>query len=484
MTSLCPVKIPIEFKETMPNLSQASPVFALRSILTNQVSPTGSLTSFFTKRLAAMLAVIFVAITVTPVEAQSPSEEVAKLQKKLDDLNEKMSALKEKLDAGEGNLNSMQQDYSEALLDANEVISSLHDTCLDAVEKDPSNQKNIRTVMGILLNDADAGQDGKVLRSCDRLINAGVNKAYFDYAARAERISLDAREIFDEVLIRQREHKADDLPKVLLKTNKGDITVLLYENEAPQTVGNFISLVESGFYSQSLFHRVIDNFMAQVGGPKKDDEGDDDPGYLIYDEHKNPDTRPHFTGVLSMANTGAPNSGSSQFFITFDRTTHLDGKHTVFGRVIDGHDIVDRIVRTQIEINGQSTAVPNASPDFIESATVIRKRDHKYRPRKVGEPEEVDEPELPPVTQKSKSFDEDDPKMEEKKAEDSEVDKEAKSDEPESAKEAGDDDKADDMSKDVEEKVEDSKEVDADAGDADQEKATGESEKTEEPSDS
>ncbi len=456
----------------IPNLSQAAPVINFRSIV-------------LVRRLAVMLTVVLVVATAMPVAAQATGQEIAELQKQLDTLNTTMSTLKEKLDSGEGNLDSMQKDYSEALLDANEVISSLHDACLEAVEKDPSDQSNIRTVMGILLNDADAGRDGKVLRSCDRLIKAGVNKAYFNYAARAERISLEAREIFDEVLIRQRAHKANDLPQVLLKTNKGDITVELYENEAPQTVGNFISLVESGFYSKSLFHRVIDNFMAQVGGPKKDDEGDDDPGYLIYDEHKNPDTRPHFTGVLSMANTGAPNSGSSQFFITFNRTTHLDGKHTVFGRVIDGHEIVDRIVRTQIEINGQSTAVPNASPDYIESATVIRKRDHKYRPRKVGEPEEVDEPELPPVTQESKSFDEDDPKMEAaKQDDDADEDKETKSDESESANKSSSDDATGDKSKDSQGKSEEAKEVDADASDSDQEKAADGPDKTEKSSDS
>ena len=117
-----------------------------------------------------------------------------------------------------------------------------------------------------------------------------------------------------------------------------------------------------------------------------------------------------------MANTGATNSGSSQFFITFGRTTFLDGRHTVFGRVIDGHGVVDRIVRTHTDTSGRGeTPVPNASPDYIKSATVIRKRDHKYRPRKVGEPEEVDEPELPPVTQESTSFDDNDVSKEEMK---------------------------------------------------------------------
>lgn len=400
----------------MPNHSHFKQVSTVRFTLADWFPPTASLSFFFGIRFATMLAIVLFAAGAMPVKAQSSSDEVAKLQKKLAAFNETMKSLKEKLDAGEGNLDSMQQDYTDALIDANEVISSLHDACLDAVEKDPSDQSNVRTVMGILLNEADAGRDGKVLRSCDRLIKAGVSKAYFNYAAQAERISIEAREIFDEVLVRQREHKANDLPQVMLKTNKGDITVELYENEAPQTVGNFISLVESGFYSRSLFHRVIDGFMAQAGGPKKNNEGDDDPGYLIYDEHKNPDTRPHFTGVLSMANTGATNSGSSQFFITFGRTTFLDGRHTVFGRVIDGHGVVDRIVRTHTDTSGRGeTPVPNASPDYIKSATVIRKRNHKYRPRKVGEPEEVDEPELPPVTQESTSFDDNDVSKEEMK---------------------------------------------------------------------
>ena len=218
--------------------------------------------------------------------------------------------------------------------------------------------------------------------------------------------------------------------------------------------------------------------MAQVGGPKKDDQGDDNPGYKIYDEHKNPDTRPHFTDVLSMANTNTPDSASSQFFVTFTRTTHLDGKHTVFGRVIAGHDVIDRIVRTEIEINGRPSPVPNANQDYIESATVIRKRDHKYRPRKVGEPEEVDEPELPPVTQEAKSFDEDEEKMEEKQ--DDVKEDNSDKDESESSEKADEDAKPE-MSKDDDkpaDEAKDDREVDTDADKAD------EADKTEEPSDS
>ena len=342
------------------------------------------------------------------------SESVSVLQEDLAQLKQQLALLKADIESGEGNLRDLQNEYADVLEETNEVIEKLLSACLDAVEKNPSERNNVRTAMGILLNEADQGNDGKVLQACDRLIKAGVHKAYFDYAAKADRISLEAREIFDEVLLRQSEFKADDLPRVLLKTNKGTITVELFENEAPETVGNFISLVESEFYSNALFHRVIEGFMAQVGGPKKDNVGDDDPGYTIYDECERPDTRPHFSGVLSMAKTDAPDSGSSQFFITFDRTTHLDGVHTVFGRVIDGHEIVARISRTQIEINGQSTPVPNVSYDYIESASVIRKRDHEYRPRKVGEPEEVEQTE-PPAEPAAAPFDEAKKTMEEVK---------------------------------------------------------------------
>ena len=364
---------------------------------------------FYALNLRSLLVLAIALTTVvfcgnSHATTQDEQQSVKSLKTQLDKLNGTMSELREKINSGEGNLNQTQDDYTDTLEEANQVIEKLLTAALDAIEKDPTNQDTIRIAMGILLNEAEAENDLMVLKACDRLIKAGVNKAYFDYAARAPRISLKAREIFDEVLIRQVEFKADDLPRVLLTTNKGDITVELFENEAPETVGNFIALVESGFYEKSLFHRVIDNFVAQVGGPKKDGEGEDDPGYKIYDECKRPDTRPHFAAVVSMAKTSLPDSGSSQFYITFNRTSHLDGLHTVFGRVIDGHNIVDRIARTEIEINGEATDVPNANPDYIVSAKVLRKRDHAYKPRKVGEPEEKEEVEMPPASPESKPF--------------------------------------------------------------------------------
>jgi cyclophilin family peptidyl-prolyl cis-trans isomerase len=178
--------------------------------------------------------------------------------------------------------------------------------------------------------------------------------------------------------IREQEAAADDLPRVKLTTSKGDIIVELYENEAPETVANFISLVQKGFYDNLLFHRVLSTFMAQTGCPVGD--GTSGPGYTIYDECERPDARRHFRGVLSMAaKPNTPNSGGSQFFITFVPAPSLDGRHTVFGRVIEGMDVVTSLQR----IDPADEQAKKVEPDRILSAEVLRARDHEYLPHKV-----------------------------------------------------------------------------------------------------
>lgn len=178
-----------------------------------------------------------------------------------------------------------------------------------------------------------------------------------------------------EQQIRQRELENDDLPRVLLETTSGPILLELFENEAPQTVGNFIHLVESGFYNGLTFHRVVANFMAQSGCPKGDGKGG--PGYSIYDETSRVGHRNHFRGSLTMAKTDQPNSAGSQFFITFRPAPELDGLHTVFGRVIDGMESLSSLHRR--ELNSRS------EPDRIISAEVQRKRPgHDYKPTKVS----------------------------------------------------------------------------------------------------
>ncbi len=176
--------------------------------------------------------------------------------------------------------------------------------------------------------------------------------------------------------IRKKEAADDDLPRVRLTTSKGDIVVELFENEAPQTVGNFVSLVEKGFYDGLVFHRVLTGFMAQGGCPKGD--GTDGPGYKIYCECYEKDYRKHFRGSLSMAHTIERDTGGSQFFLTFQPTGFLNGVHTAFGRVIEGMEVLSKLQRRDPDDLG---AKPE--PDKIVKAEVIRKRDHEYLPTKV-----------------------------------------------------------------------------------------------------
>jgi peptidyl-prolyl cis-trans isomerase B (cyclophilin B) len=128
----------------------------------------------------------------------------------------------------------------------------------------------------------------------------------------------------------------------VIHTEKGDIRLELFAADAPQTVNNFVFLAREGFYDGVTFHRVIPDFMAQAGDPTGSGSGG--PGYTIPDEFSE---RTHEAGVLSMANTGRPNSGGSQFFITYTPQHHLDGRHSVFGRVIEGMDVLEAITPHQ-----------------------------------------------------------------------------------------------------------------------------------------
>ncbi len=125
-------------------------------------------------------------------------------------------------------------------------------------------------------------------------------------------------------------------------TNLGDFQVELFEDRAPATTKNFIDLVEKGFYDGIVFHRVIEGFMLQGGCP--DGNGRGGPGYTIPDEF-HAELSHDSEGVLSMANSG-PNSGGSQFFVTLTPTAWLDGKHAVFGKVIEGIETVRSIGAT------------------------------------------------------------------------------------------------------------------------------------------
>jgi len=147
-----------------------------------------------------------------------------------------------------------------------------------------------------------------------------------------------------------------DNPTVVLKTNKGDIEIELFIDKMPITAGNFLKLAKEGFYNETKFHRVIDNFMVQGGDPNSKGEdtsayGTGGPGYAIADEFV--EGLSNARGTISMANSG-PNSGGSQFFINLVDNTFLDfdkeplqSKHPVFGKVVAGMEAVDAIAKVE-----------------------------------------------------------------------------------------------------------------------------------------
>jgi len=161
--------------------------------------------------------------------------------------------------------------------------------------------------------------------------------------------------------------KDKDLPEIEIKTSRGKIKAVLFEDDAPNAVANFITLAEKKYYDGQKWHRVLPNFMAQGGDPNsKDDDPSNDgsggPGYTIKTDISK---RKHLRGVLSYANAGKDTDGS-QFFITTVPTNWLNGKHAVFGRVIEGQKIADSLQKG----------------DAIESIRVLKKRKHDYKVKK------------------------------------------------------------------------------------------------------
>ena len=146
-------------------------------------------------------------------------------------------------------------------------------------------------------------------------------------------------------------------------TTQGPIKVELYPEQAPVTVASFVNLVKHGFYDGLIFHRVIADFMIQGGCPQG--KGTGGPGYKFEDEKNGVK---HQVGSLSMANAG-PNTNGSQFFITHIKTDWLDGKHTVFGKVLEGLDVVDAIKQgdaiNKITLEGDTDAVLAAKADRV-----------------------------------------------------------------------------------------------------------------------
>jgi len=154
-----------------------------------------------------------------------------------------------------------------------------------------------------------------------------------------------------------------DKTNVKLETNHGDIVIQLYEKEMPITAGNFKKLVQEGFYDGVIFHRVIDGFMIQGGDPTGIGMGG--PGYSIQDEFTETSLDRNDRGTIAMANAGL-NTGGSQFFINTANNNFLDGKHPVFGKIIEGMDVVDEI--SKVPRNSQDKPLEDV---IIERAYLI-----------------------------------------------------------------------------------------------------------------
>lgn len=193
--------------------------------------------------------------------------------------------------------------------------------------------------------------------------------------------------------------KPDPLPQVLMKTTMGDLKIELFEDHCPNAVANFVELVEKNFYNGLFFHRVVPDFCVQGGDPKGDGTGG--PGYMLPPEFYEGYKKNEY-GTLAMAKPGnTTDQSGSQFYFNVNKAPGgnktLDGKHVVFGKVIDGMDVLEKMAN--VKVVGSSPQEPLK----MLSVTVIRKRDHPYEcKQKIAEPVEAVVP-IPPDEKSAKT---------------------------------------------------------------------------------
>ncbi|MBC8352607.1 MAG: peptidylprolyl isomerase [Planctomycetes bacterium] len=362
-------------------------------------------------RAASVFAALTVCLVANGVVAQeAPPTDFNAVNAEWKKANDQIQSLIEKYrTAPAAEREALVVEYNDLVPKIEKLLPRLRKAAVEAYQADPRADDQVETtLLGLVGNDIRHDEYDQALELANLLAENGCKEpaldsffgvaAYctddfetaesrFKKAEAANALTPEAQRTLEDLPIarkawaseqaaRARDSEADDLPRVKLETNRGTLVIELYENEAPQAVGNFISLVESGFYDGLTFHRVLQSFMAQGGCP--DGTGTGGPGYKIACECYRDDHRKHFRGTLSMAHAGR-DTGGSQFFLTFKRTPHLDGKHTVFGRVVEG---LDKLAELQRRDPGQRGALPE--PDKIVKAEVLRKRDHEYKPTKVG----------------------------------------------------------------------------------------------------
>ena len=337
--------------------------------------------------------------------ATGAKQSFAKAQQELKRLIGELAALQAEYQQPGANKQQIEARFNAARDEARAAAASLETSAMALVRAEPDNEAAIQVVRDVVQGAMASDDPQRVLAVAETLRDGGAADApillagataamtmskleeatEFVRAAAAAGVNPGKIESLEQAIASERpkveaemakraaEAEADDLPRVKIETTKGEIVVELFENEAANTVANFISLVEQHFYDGTPFHRVIPQFMAQGGDPTGTGTGG--PGYAIACECETPAARKHFLGSLSMAHAGK-NTGGSQFFLTFRPTEHLDGRHTVFGRVIEGFSVLPKLQRTEGEQAG-------GEPDKILKAEVLRKRDHDYVPDKL-----------------------------------------------------------------------------------------------------
>ena len=323
---------------------------------------------------------------------------LAQCQQAWAQLASKFEEAETRISAGGDDAKEARREFSKLANQSKALVKEIEVAAKAELEEDRTSPNALRALMGMAVQLAAKDQDWKTLQLGDYLIGKGISPKYFEVAAKSESLSIEQKQIFDELLIRQTELLKNDLPRVELKTSKGTVVVELFENEAPGTVGNFVFLVENGYFDDMLFHRVIEGFMAQTGGYKLDESGKqrggEGPGYEIKCECYEPNARKHFTGSLSMAKKSDErgsirDSGGSEFYMTLQRTDFLDGEHTVFGRVLSGYPAIENLERTHLSNRyGEDVPMEDVLQDKIISAKVLRKRAHQYRPDRINPKQE------------------------------------------------------------------------------------------------
>ena len=340
---------------------------------------------------------------------------LAQCQQAWTELASKFEKVEEQISAGGDEGKAARREFSELAKQSKVLIKEIEAAAKAELEQDRTSPEALRALMGLSLQWAARNQDWETLEMGDYLIEKGISPKYFEVAAKSESLSIEQKQIFDELLIRQAEALKNDLPRVEIKTSKGTVIVELFENEAPGTVGNFVSLVEKGYYDDLLFHRVIEGFAAQSGGFKLDEKGEKSggkgPGYKIKCECYEPNARKHFTGSLSMAKIGGErDSAGSQFFVALERTDVLDGEHTVFGRVLAGYPAIENLERTHLTDQALDP-MEGVIEDKIISAKVLRKRAHKYEPIRTKSKEDSSDATPASESKPAESMDDDGPSL-------------------------------------------------------------------------